>query len=104
MSTTVLIVDDHAGFREIARRMLEASGYEIVGGFWVATPVILPPSRCVRSADVASVTLKSHLSSSIQSTGAAMTTCVNRPVSSSTTTISLSVFYGRSFRTSVWGY
>ena len=31
MSTTVLIVDDHAGFREIARRMLEAAGYEIVG-------------------------------------------------------------------------
>jgi len=31
MSTTVLIVDDHAGFRETARRMLEAAGYEIVG-------------------------------------------------------------------------
>jgi DNA-binding NarL/FixJ family response regulator len=31
MSTTVLIVDDHAGFRETVRRMLEAAGYEIVG-------------------------------------------------------------------------
>jgi len=31
MSTTVLIVDDHASFRELARRMLEAAGYEIVG-------------------------------------------------------------------------
>src|ERR1035441_9544534 len=31
MSTTVLIVDDHAGFRELARRMLESAGYEIVG-------------------------------------------------------------------------
>jgi hypothetical protein len=80
------------------------AGYEIVCGFLVATPVILPPPRRVRSADVAPVMLKSHLSRSIQSTGAAMTTCVNRPVSSSTTTISISVFYGRSFRTSVWGY
>ena len=31
MATTVLIVDDHAGFRSRARRMLEADGYEIVG-------------------------------------------------------------------------
>jgi len=31
MSTTVLIVDDHAGFRALARRLLEAAGYEIVG-------------------------------------------------------------------------
>jgi DNA-binding NarL/FixJ family response regulator len=28
---TVLIVDDHAGFRRRARRALEAEGYEIVG-------------------------------------------------------------------------
>jgi DNA-binding NarL/FixJ family response regulator len=28
---TVLIVDDHAGFRRRARRALEADGYEIVG-------------------------------------------------------------------------
>jgi DNA-binding NarL/FixJ family response regulator len=31
VSTTVLIVDDHAGFRELARRMLEAAGYKVVG-------------------------------------------------------------------------
>ncbi len=31
VGTTVLIVDDHGGFRAIARRMLEAEGYEVVG-------------------------------------------------------------------------
>lgn len=31
MPTTVLIVDDHPGFRASARRMLEASGYAVVG-------------------------------------------------------------------------
>jgi DNA-binding NarL/FixJ family response regulator len=31
MATTVLIVDDHAGFRASARRMLEAEGYDVVG-------------------------------------------------------------------------
>jgi DNA-binding NarL/FixJ family response regulator len=31
MATTVLIVDDHRGFREGARRMLEAAGYVVVG-------------------------------------------------------------------------
>jgi DNA-binding NarL/FixJ family response regulator len=31
MATTVLIVDDHRGFRETARRMLEAAGYVVVG-------------------------------------------------------------------------
>jgi DNA-binding NarL/FixJ family response regulator len=28
---SVLIVDDHAGFRRIARALLEAEGYEVVG-------------------------------------------------------------------------
>ncbi|MEA2421145.1 MAG: hypothetical protein QOF55_244 [Thermoleophilaceae bacterium] len=28
---TVLIVDDHAGFRSLARRLLEAAGYDVVG-------------------------------------------------------------------------
>jgi DNA-binding NarL/FixJ family response regulator len=31
MSATVLIVDDHSGFRDLARRMLEGAGYEVVG-------------------------------------------------------------------------
>ena len=31
MPRTVLIVDDHAGFRRLARRTLEADGYEVVG-------------------------------------------------------------------------
>jgi DNA-binding NarL/FixJ family response regulator len=28
---TVLIVDDHAGFRSLARRLLDAEGYDVVG-------------------------------------------------------------------------
>jgi DNA-binding NarL/FixJ family response regulator len=31
MPATVLIVDDHAGFRLSARRILEADGFEVVG-------------------------------------------------------------------------
>ncbi len=31
MATTVLVVDDHAGFRDSARRLLEAEGYEVIG-------------------------------------------------------------------------
>ena len=31
MPETVLIVDDHAGFRGFARRLLEAGGFEVVG-------------------------------------------------------------------------
>jgi DNA-binding NarL/FixJ family response regulator len=31
MRRTVLIVDDHAGFRASARRMLEAGGFEVAG-------------------------------------------------------------------------
>lgn len=31
MAATVLIVDDHAGFRLSARRLLEADGFEVVG-------------------------------------------------------------------------
>jgi DNA-binding NarL/FixJ family response regulator len=31
VARTVLIVDDHAGFRRQARRVLEAEGYEVVG-------------------------------------------------------------------------
>ena len=31
MARTVLIVDDHAGFRATARRMLECEGFDVVG-------------------------------------------------------------------------
>ena len=31
MRPSVLIVDDHAGFRSSARRMLEADGFQVVG-------------------------------------------------------------------------
>ena len=31
MPPTVLIVDDHAGFRALARGLLEAEGYDVVG-------------------------------------------------------------------------
>jgi CheY-like chemotaxis protein len=31
MSPTVLVVDDHSGFRARARLLLEAEGYEVVG-------------------------------------------------------------------------
>lgn len=31
MARTVLIVDDHAGFRALARRMLTADGWDVVG-------------------------------------------------------------------------
>jgi DNA-binding NarL/FixJ family response regulator len=31
MRSTLLIVDDHPGFRSLARRLLEAGGFEVVG-------------------------------------------------------------------------
>jgi DNA-binding NarL/FixJ family response regulator len=31
VSSTVLIVDDHQSFRDLARRMLERAGYDVVG-------------------------------------------------------------------------
>jgi DNA-binding NarL/FixJ family response regulator len=31
VAATVLIVDDHAGFRSFARALLEAEGYDVVG-------------------------------------------------------------------------
>jgi DNA-binding NarL/FixJ family response regulator len=31
MAPTVLIVDDHAGFRSFARRLLEADGFNVLG-------------------------------------------------------------------------
>lgn len=48
MSRSVLVVDDHAGFRTMARRLLEADGWNVVGEAWdgasaVATAVALQP-------------------------------------------------------------
>ncbi len=31
VTTTLVIVDDHAGFRRLARKLLEAAGYDVVG-------------------------------------------------------------------------
>ncbi len=31
MATTVVIVDDHSGFRRMARRLLEDAGFDVVG-------------------------------------------------------------------------
>jgi DNA-binding NarL/FixJ family response regulator len=31
MAISVLVVDDHAGFRRFARRLLEAEGFEVIG-------------------------------------------------------------------------
>ncbi len=31
MTITVVIVDDHAGFRRMARRMLEVGGFDVIG-------------------------------------------------------------------------
>ncbi len=48
MSRRVLVVDDHAGFRSMARRLLEADGWNVVGEAWdgasaVATTAALRP-------------------------------------------------------------
>lgn len=48
MKRTVLIVDDHAGFRATARRVLEAGGYSVIaeaadGGAGVAAAAELRP-------------------------------------------------------------
>ena len=47
MQQTVLIVDDHAGFRHAARALLEADGYRVVGesatGEGIAAAELLRP-------------------------------------------------------------
>ena len=45
MVRTVLVVDDHAGFRELARALLEEGGYSVVGeaGDGVAALARVPP-------------------------------------------------------------
>jgi two-component system nitrate/nitrite response regulator NarL len=48
MGQTVLIVDDHAPFRRLARRLLEAGGFSVVGEAWdgasalAAVPALTP--------------------------------------------------------------
>ena len=52
MKRTVLIVDDHAGFRASARRVLEAGGYSVIaeaadgssGVMAAAKPIPMSPS------------------------------------------------------------
>ena len=45
MSQTVLVVDDHAGFRAKARLLLEADGYEVIGEAADARTAIAEASR-----------------------------------------------------------
>ena len=45
MSRTVLIVDDHAGFRSLARALLEAEGFQIVGEAEDAASALSAASR-----------------------------------------------------------
>jgi DNA-binding NarL/FixJ family response regulator len=42
---TVLIVDDHAGFRAMARALLEAEGFEVVGEAEDAAAALLAASQ-----------------------------------------------------------
>src|SRR3954453_14790796 len=55
MGASVLIVDDHAGFRLSARRILEVDGYEIVGeaaGGRSATQAVRPLAPAILLPDV----------------------------------------------------
>jgi DNA-binding NarL/FixJ family response regulator len=52
MARTVLVIDDHAGFRAIARTILEAAGYEVVaeaadGASGVAAAVQVMPDVAI---------------------------------------------------------
>jgi len=42
----VLIVDDHQGFRAMARRMLEAEGHEVVGEAADGAAALVEAERC----------------------------------------------------------
>jgi DNA-binding NarL/FixJ family response regulator len=43
--STVLIVDDHAGFRSMARRMLEAGGWDVIGEAGTAEEAVTEAAR-----------------------------------------------------------
>jgi DNA-binding NarL/FixJ family response regulator len=45
VTSTVLIVDDHAGFRSMARRMLEAGGWAVVGEAATAEEAVAEAAR-----------------------------------------------------------
>ena len=45
MSQTVLVVDDHAGFRAKARLLLEADGYQVIGEAADAQTAVAEASR-----------------------------------------------------------
>ena len=56
MRPTLLIVDDHAGFRASARRLLEAEGFAVVGeadGALAALPAVARLSPDVVLVDIA---------------------------------------------------
>ena len=57
MAATVLIVDDHATFRALARRMLEAHGYEVVGEAHDGASAVATSSRLAPSVVLLDVQL-----------------------------------------------
>ena len=50
MDETILIVDDHPGFRACAREFLEAEGFEVVGEAGDATSAIRPRASSPRTS------------------------------------------------------
>jgi DNA-binding NarL/FixJ family response regulator len=45
VTSTVLIVDDHVGFRSMARRMLEAGGWDVIGEAGTAAEAVVEAQR-----------------------------------------------------------
>jgi DNA-binding NarL/FixJ family response regulator len=60
VSRRILIVDDHAGFRATARRVLEADGYEVIGEAADATSAIEAIKRLQPEVVLLDVQLPDH--------------------------------------------
>lgn len=45
MAPSVLIVDDHAAFRALARGLLESEGFDVVGEAWDAESALVAAAR-----------------------------------------------------------
>ena len=45
MSRTLLIVDDHAGFRSFARALLEVEGFDVIGEAWDGESALVAARR-----------------------------------------------------------